>query len=166
MVYIEDTRQQAGKHEHVRRWLTEHGHTVLRSKMLVGDYMQANNGSIAVDTKTGVLELMQDVFKQHIRFRNELITAQTAGIKLFVLIEEELPNGMLHDWVSPRFSYFGAHKGRKITLQSPAKLRKAIETLSDRYGVTFIFCNHEKTGEYLVRILNGETVPSGWKRFD
>lgn len=164
MVYIEDTRQQAGKHENVRAYLEGEGHIVFRSKMLVGDYQQANRGDIAVDTKSGVLELMQDVFKQHVRFRNELITAQTAGIKLFVLTEEELPNGRLSDWVSPKFSYFGKNGGRKITYQSPAKLRKALETLSDRYGVTFVFCKPEQTGECIVKLLGGESVPTGWKR--
>lgn len=162
MVYIEDTRQQVGKHEAIARYMSENGHSMIRSKMLVGDYQRANDGSIVVDTKSGVLELMQDVFKQHVRFRNELITAQTAGIKLFVLIEEELPNKRLSDWSSPRFSYYGANRGRKVTYQSPVKLRRALETLSDRYGVTFIFCAPDRAGEYVVRLLNGESVPTGW----
>ena len=39
MVLLEDTRQQIGKHENVRRYCERHGIEIIRQSLLVGDYM-------------------------------------------------------------------------------------------------------------------------------
>ena len=93
MLIVEDTRNQVGKHKAVNEYLESQGHKVVRSKMLVGDYMIANDGSVAIDTKMSVLELIADIYQQHDRFRRECQLAQEAGIQLYVLTEEELPGG-------------------------------------------------------------------------
>lgn len=163
MVYIEDTRQQAGKHDNIRAHMEKAGDTILRSKLLVGDYQKANDGSIVVDTKSGVLELMMDCFRDHARFRRELLTAQESGIELYILIEEEIPGGRLSDWVSPRFSKYGTKRGAKITYASPAALRKSMITMESKYGVRFVFCPPSETGRYIKEILDRRPVPSGWR---
>lgn len=53
----------------------------------MGDYILANDGSVAVDTKQDVRELAMDVYQEHERFRRECERAQDAGIKLVVLVE-------------------------------------------------------------------------------
>ena len=58
MIIIEDTRNQPGKHKNINAYMEKRGHKVVRSKMLVGDYQLANDGSIAIDTKSGVMELI------------------------------------------------------------------------------------------------------------
>lgn len=155
MTIIEDTRNQVGKHKAINAYLKSQGHTVIRSKMLVGDYQIANNGRVVVDTKKDVLELIQDVYQDHKRFKAECVTAQEAGIQLYVLTEEALPNGRLDEWVSPIWkSSTKTHKaGQPISRANPATLRKALYTMQDRYGVRFLFCPKEKTGEIILKIL-------------
>lgn len=156
MVIIEDTRNQVGKHKEINAFLKSQGHTVIRSKMLVGDYQIANNGSVVIDTKKDVLELIQDIYQDHKRFKTECVTAQEAGIQLYVLIEEKLPNGRLDEWVSPVWkSSTKTHKaGQPISKANPSTLRKALYTMQERYGVKFLFCPKEKTGEIILKILS------------
>ena len=157
MTIIEDTRQQAGKHKHVLEYFRTHGISLVRSKLLVGDYMISNRGDVSIDTKTGVPELMQDVWQQHRRFREECELARDSGISLFVLVEEQLPNGRLDEWKSPvyRANTANHRKGEPMFKGNPATLRKALLTMTEEYGVKFRFCRKESAGEEIVRYLTG-----------
>ena len=160
MLIVEDTRNQVGKHRAVNEYLEANGHKVVRSKMLVGDYMIANDGSVAIDTKMSVLELIADVYQQHERFRRECQLAQEAGIQLYVLTEEELPGGRLDNWVSPTWQTFNQyhHVGQPMSKADPKRLRKALITMQERYGVKFRFCAKENTGAEIIRLLtDGKT---------
>ena len=101
MLIIEDTRNQQGKHKNINAYLEKCGHRVGRSKMLVGDYQLANDGKVAIDTKSGVMELIADIYHQHERFRRECELARDAGIELIILTEEVLPGGRLDQWKPP-----------------------------------------------------------------
>ena len=155
MLILEDTRNQVGKHKAVNEYLEAQGHKVIRSKMLVGDYMIANDGSVAIDTKMSVLELIADIYQQHERFRRECQLAQEAGIQLYVLTEEELPGGRLDNWVSPKWQTFNQyhHAGDPMSKADPKRLRKALITMQERYGVKFRFCAKENTGAEIIRLL-------------
>lgn len=76
MVILEDSRQQPGKHENIRRWLDARDIPVRRCKLYVGDYIIANRGDVAVDTKMDVRELISNVYQEHERFRAECLRAQ------------------------------------------------------------------------------------------
>lgn len=158
MILIEDTRNQVGKHKAVNEYLESQGHKVVRSKMLVGDYMIANDGSVAIDTKMSVMELIMDVYQQHKRFKAECVLAQEAGIQLYVLVEEELPNGRLDEWVAPKWQTFGRnhHAGDPMSKADPKRLRKALITMQERYGVKFRFCSPKNTGAEILRLLTEE----------
>ena len=123
--------------------------------MLVGDYQLANDGGIAIDTKSGVLELIADIYHQHDRFRRECETAQAAGIRLIILTEEVLPGGRLDNWTSPVWkSTTKYHRaGEPMTKADPARLRKAMYTMQERYGVRFLFCDARSTGKKILEIL-------------
>ena len=98
MVIFEDTRQQAGKHGNVHRYCEKHGIRIVRTKLAVGDYMLAGpgGGGVSVDTKTlGVAELASNCFQEHDRFRAECVLAKDCGIRLIVLVEEQLPDANL-----------------------------------------------------------------------
>lgn len=159
MVIIEDTRNQPGKHNNINAYMERCGHRVVRSKMLVGDYQLANDGRVAIDTKSGVLELIADIYHQHERFRRECELARDAGIQLIILTEEVLPDGRLDKWKSPVWkSTTLYHKaGEPMTKADPARLRKAMYTMQNRYGVKFRFCDGRSTGKTIIDLLTRET---------
>ena len=155
MVLIEDTRNQPGKHKNIEAYCRQQGIEIIRSKLLIGDYMLAGyggiKGDIACDTKMGVPEIASNVFQEHERFRRECETAQKCGVKLIVLIEENLPGGRLDNWRSPV-----DRDGRPKYLFDPSRLRKAMYTMQDKYGVAFRFCDGRSTGKELIAYLKGE----------
>lgn len=155
MIILEDTRNQTGKHRNINRQLGEMGHKVERSKLYVGDYQIANRGNIAVDTKKDVLELAQDICRDHARFSAECERARDAGIKLVILTEELLPPAGIAGWKSPTWRTDGrGHKaGDPISKVKPETLYKAIHTMSSRYGVEFHFCDKDETGARIMDIL-------------
>jgi len=153
MVLLEDTRNQPGKHKNIEAYCKQQGIEIVRTKLLVGDYMLTgpNSGGISVDTKYGVPELASNVFQEHERFRAECELAQKCGISLVVLIEEVLPGGLLENWRSPR----GAD-GLPRHKFDPAKLKKSMLTMQDKYNVRFRFCDGRSTGRVLLEYLKGE----------
>ena len=158
MMIIEDTRNQPGKHKNINAYMEKCGYKVVRSKMLVGDYQLANDGSIAIDTKSGVMELIADIYHQHERFRRECELAKDAGIQLIILTEEVLPDGRLDKWKPPVWkSTTQYHRaGEPMTKADPARLRKAMYTMQDRYGVKFRFCDGRSTGKRIIELLTKE----------
>lgn len=142
MVILEDTRQQAGKHENITAYFDKVGIAHDRCALYVGDYMIANDNSISIDTKQDVRELAMDLHRDHERFKRECQRAQAAGIQLIILVEEALPNGKLLDWVPPR--------GCGIR---PDQLRKQMITMMVKYGVRFDFCDGRSTGKRVVELL-------------
>jgi ERCC4-type nuclease len=150
MVLYEDTRQQAGKHRNIHAWCEREGIRIIRQALNVGDYQIAGKGDISVDTKQGVLELAGNVFQDHERFRAECIRAQECGIRLIVLIEENLPGGRLDLWRPPI-----GRDGRPVARFDPAVLRKAMITMQQEYGVKFRFCDGRSTGRLLIEYLKG-----------
>ena len=79
MILLEDTRQQAYKHNIKHKWFESNGIEIRRTKLYCGDYSLPTDQSICLDSKKDIQELISDICgKQHERFRNELIRAQEA----------------------------------------------------------------------------------------
>lgn len=152
MLILEDTRQQARKHETKHKWFAENGIKVERCRLYVGDYTLPTNQSICIDTKRDLQELVQDVCQQHERFRAELVRAQEAGIHLIVLCEHGGGIKSLEDvyfWVNPRRQHSpGAISGQRLF--------KILNTMQEKYGVRFEFCDKRQTGRRIVEILTDE----------
>ena len=70
----EDTGQQLGKHENIKRWMERRGVKLTRVKLDTGDYMAAP--AVTVDTKQGMEEVYQNIVGDHERFRRECIRAK------------------------------------------------------------------------------------------
>ena len=87
MTIIEDTRQQAKKHELKNQYFADNQIKVIRSKLPVGDYANIKNLSIIVDTKKDIQEIIGNVTKGHKRFIAECDLASESDIKLIILIE-------------------------------------------------------------------------------
>ena len=156
MVLHEDSRQQVYKHENIKKYCERHGIEIIRTKLLVGDYMLAGpefgglKGDISVDTKYGVPELAMCCFQEHDRFRAECERAQRCGIQLIILTEEKLPGGRLDWWRSPiGWDGLPMHKFNSETL------RKVLITMQKEYCVKFRFCDWHSTGKQLIEYLTG-----------
>jgi len=155
MVILEDTRQQEGKHKNIDAYFKSKGIAVERCCLYVGDYAVANDQSRVVDTKQDVLEIAKDIMsKDHDRFQRECSKAQDAGIKLLVLIEEKLPEGGLINWTAPRDS-----RGRSLTAVKGETLKRAMLTMTIKYGVKFRFCDSRDTGRIIVEYLAEGIMP-------
>lgn len=155
MIILEDTRQQTGKHKNIETYFNKTGIHIERCCLYVGDYAIANDQSRAVDTKQDVLEIAKDILTaDHERFRAECERADKAGIKLLVLIEEVLPDGGLINWKSPTDS-----KGRPFTSAKGETLKRAMLTMTMKYGVRFRFCDARQTGRLLVEYLAEGVLP-------
>lgn len=151
MVIVEDTRQKPDKTGYIHEQLENLGHKVVRSKMLVGDYMIANDGKIAVDTKQDLQEVVNNVIHQHERFRNECMLAQEAGIQLIILVTEPKVTCLadVFGWFNTRLRY-----NKKAT--TGRTLGKILYSMQGKYGVRFEFCTKDNVGKRIVELLGGQ----------
>lgn len=160
LVLYEDTRQQDGKHKNIQLYCKRHGIEIVRKKLNVGDYMlDPEEGKISVDTKEDILEICKDVMSSdHRRFRAECIRAQLLGIQLVVLIEEMPPFGKLDLWEVPKWKSSNQYHryGDPMTQVDPAALRKALITMTKKYGVKFRFCTRRQSPARVIKYLTGE----------
>lgn len=149
MVIIEDTRQQSGKHDIKHNWFVTHDISLVRSKLPFGDY--APVPKISIDTKRDMDEIAGNICgKEHKRFINECKAARDAGCKLIILVENDLgisDVSQVHTWENPRSVYSDG------CIQGP-RLQKAMETIQERYGVTFMFCSPEESAQRITELLN------------
>lgn len=170
LVIQQDTREQARKHDHILKYFKESNIKVVRSKLYVGDYTRLDKQDVCIDTKKDLQEVYQNVILNNTRFKNECIRAKEAGIKLIVLVEDESiqdvsqvekwHNRRLDDWIFLNEAHKkGKLLNRKISAKPPAssaQLQKAMQTMSDRYGVEWQFCKRENMGHKIVEILTRE----------
>lgn len=169
---IEDTRQQAGKHDNIERWMRAHGVEFSpRARALeFGDYVSEDAdgnplSNVAVDTKKDVQELAMDVGRDHARFVRECERARAAGYRLVVLVEEhadyETDRGRLHRWLGiacrrcRRCRPLAGdkcvrYKRRPMTGRQVAAI---CERMTERHGVTFAFCSRRDTGRRICELL-------------
>ena len=94
----------------------------------------------------------------HRRFRQECIRAMDAGIQLIILTEEMPPFGLVSLWEVPRWNSANQwhNFGDPMTLVDPAAFSKALDTMTERYGVKFRYCHRQQTPKKLIKYLRGE----------
>lgn len=160
MILYEDTRQQEGKHRNIYQYCKRNGIKIVRQKLDVGDYMlDPVNGKISVDSKFSIMEICKNVMSSdHRRMRNECILAQKIGVQLIILVEEEPPFGKLDLWQVPiwRTSNQWHRYGDPMTTVDPKALRKALITMTEKYGVKFRFCSRRQSPARVIKYLKGE----------
>lgn len=165
---IEDSRNKINHHDNKNQYFHEKGIMVLRSKLPFGDYALMDNMSISVDTKESLLEIENNLTKQHTRFRNEIINANNFGIGLVILIEEEIQYNSLDDvaarykipkWKSTTYEMINGvkhvkhRKGQPMGNFNVETIIKAMKTMQEKYAVIFAFTTKEKCGEAIIDIL-------------
>ena len=136
MFIQEDTRQKKGYHEIKHKWFAENDIGLVRCKLPFGDY--APIPPVSIDTKENMDEIASNICgKEHKRFINECKAAAAAGCKLYILVENELgisDISQVHLWRNPRAIY-------SPNCVQGERLQKAMETIQERYGVIFLFCD-------------------------
>ena len=171
MLILEDSRQQEGKHGYKHKYFEENGIKVERTKLYVGDYTLPTDQSICIDSKKDLQEVVMDVCgAEHARFRNECIRAKEAGIKLYILVEEDQTDesghyvvnrlGDVHKWQNPRRKIKVKDSTGKWVPKYPkattgAVLKKAMITMMYRYSVTWVFCRKKEAGAKIIELLTG-----------
>ena len=149
-VVMVDTREQKN---HVTDYLNAHNIPNVRSKLFVADYTLLHNQTICVDRKASLQECCSNVCQQHERFKAELLRAQSAGIKLYFVVEHGGAITSLErvmGWVNPRLK-------TSPYAVSGEKLHKIMVTLAAKYGVEWRFCQKKNTGKVICEILGIET---------
>lgn len=148
MVIQEDTRQKPGKHDIKHEYFSANDVGIVRCKLPFGDY--ARIPSISIDTKENMDEIATNICgPEHKRFINECKAAKAAGCVLVILVENTVgitDISEVHNWVNPRIIFSNK------CIQGP-QLQKAMETISERYGVRFMFCKPEDSGKIIMEIL-------------
>lgn len=149
MVIQEDTRQQAGKHNIKHAYFAENGVDLVRCKLPFGDY--APVPPVSIDTKNSMDEIAANICgKAHTRFINECKAAKAAGCTLIILVENTVgisDISQVHTWINPRVIY-------SDKCVQGDRLQKAMETISQRYGVQFMFCEPSEAGERIKELLS------------
>jgi len=164
LILIEDSRQQAGKHKNIEDYCRKNGIELVRKCLSVGDYMlsedgETPSGNISVDTKADIMELVKDVMSNdHRRFRRECERANELGIQLIILVEEEVPFGIIDFWEVPRWKNGNKWhmRGEPMTRIEPKVFRKALETMTRKYGVEFRYCTRKQCPARVIKYLKGE----------
>lgn len=147
---IEDTRQQAKKHENKHKYFDEHGIKYIRSKLPIGDYALLTDLSTIIDTKQSIQEIIGNVTKDHKRFIAECDLAEQNNIKLIILIEDATVTCIddLYKWYNWRLN-----KNPKATRGKT--LAKILHGIEIRHGVKFSFCKPSETGKRIIELLGG-----------
>lgn len=149
MFILIDSREKARAIKKIVEYFDKNGIKYASSKMFVGDYQIASDGSVVVDRKQNLKELCNNVCQDHERFTDELTRCNEAGIKMYILVEHSKYFNCLDDvkkWVNPRLK-------KSPLAVSGERLHKILSTMEDHYGCKFVFCDKSKTGERIIELL-------------
>lgn len=145
-----DSREKAHAIERILDQFRQAGVGYYISKHYCGDYMSLDAPRLSIDRKQNLSEVCSNLCQQHERFRAECVRAQEAGIRLIFLVEHGRGIESLEDvasWQNPR-----RKKSPKAT--NGAQLAKAMQTMAERYGIEWRFCDPKVTGFEIVRLLD------------
>ena len=199
MIIGVDRNQITGSHKKSNaanhRKMTSMGHKLTVFPIPFGDYIQVtpeieetvkrrgmklktmdiiNDIKVAVDRKNSIDEICGNLCSSreaHERFRDECITAQKAGARFYILVENEEGIRDVHGitkWSNPRLHRYNKIKymhsiGKWQSTPLPGKrppcdnirLMKTMITMSAKYNVNFIFCSPYESADRIVELLGG-----------
>lgn len=149
MVIQVDSREQ--KYEHVIKYFDSQEIKWVRSKCVVGDYVNLENPMVVVDRKKDLQEVAGNVCQQHERFVREMELAKELGFKMIVLVEDPTITTLTNvcSWYNFR------RKKNPKAINGPT-LYKIMKTMSDKYGFEWQFTTHQNCGKRIVELLGGE----------
>lgn len=104
---------------------------------------------MSIDRKHDLQEVASNLIQEHDRFKRELLRAQEGGTQLIVLIEHSNRIKCVDDverWQNPRLRF----SPKAVTGE---RLANIMRVMSARYGVIWMFCDKQHTGQRIVEIL-------------
>lgn len=142
-----DSREQ--KYDHVVKYLEDNNIKHVRSKCVVGDYVNLENPMVVIDRKKDLQEVAGNVCQQHARFVRELELAKELGYKMIVLIEE--PNMKRLVDVCGWYNWRKRNNPRAINGKT---LYRIMKTMEEKYGVEWRFTTKQDCGKAIVELLS------------
>jgi ERCC4-type nuclease len=142
-----DSREQ--KYDHVVKYFDSQGIKWVKSKCVVGDYVNLENPMVVIDRKKDLQEVAGNVTQQHERFVRELELARELGYRMIVLVEE--PNIKT---VNDVFGWYNWRKKTNPKAVSGRTLAKIMLTMSQKYDVEWHFTSKGECGKRIVELLN------------
>lgn len=141
-----DTRDK--KDNYVTDYMDSHGIKYIRTKLYSGDVKLLNSTRVLIDLKKDLLEMCGNLtsVKEHERVKREIARAREIGCERFIFLIKEKKIKTIEEvanWSSTRTKVKGE------------TLMKIMNTMSERYGVEFIFTTKEKAGEKVIELLGG-----------
>lgn len=144
-----DSREQ--KYEHVTKYFDSKGIKWVRSKCIVGDYVNLENPMVVIDRKKDLQEVAGNVCQQHDRFVRELELAKELGYRMIVLVEE--PSMKV---LSDVCSWYNFRRKTNPKAINGKTLYKIMFTIAEKYGIEWKFTTKAKCGETIVKLLGGD----------
>lgn len=152
-----DTREHENKNQWILDYFFENNISYRYVSMPTADYSLSDNKQILVDRKSGIMEVANNCFKDHERFRKEMIRAKEKNQYLYILVEDETIYNLkgVQYFKIPRYkSTTKLHKkGTPIANFNPETLMKVMQTQEEKYGIKYIFCKHNDIPKMIIRIL-------------
>lgn len=105
---------------------------------------------VVVDRKKDLQEVAGNVCQQHERFVRELELAKELGYKMYILVEE--PNITKVEQV---FGWYNWRRKKNPKAISGRTLGKIMLTMSQKYGVEWVFTTKANCGQRIVELLGG-----------
>lgn len=130
MDIIIDTREQ--------KPLTFTGHKTFRRKLEEGDYNTTELEPYLTLERKSLADLYGSITSDHQRFKREILRSRDKGKKMYIFIEGTLEDFYYFKWAT-----------RKYTI-TPQTLRKIINTMKERYDLTFVECTSRKQMSRLI----------------
>lgn len=143
-----DSREQ--KYDHIVKYLDNRGIKWVRSKCVVGDYVNLENPMTVIDRKKDLQEVVGNVTTQHERFIRELELANELGYRMIILVEEPSVRSLNE---VPKWYNWRLKKNPKAV--NGKTLYKIMLTISQKYGCEWMFTTKDECGEKIVELLGG-----------
>lgn len=146
MVIQIDTREQ--KYDHVAKYFESQGIKHVRSKCVVGDYVNLENPMVVIDRKKDLQEVAGNVCQQHDRFVRELELAKELGYKMIILVEDPTITTLTNVC-----SWYNWRRKKNPKAISGKTLYKIMKTMESKYNVSWEFTSKAECGKRIVELL-------------
>ena len=155
LIILTDTRQQ--KENHIIKEFDKQGILHIRTGLPSADYMAVRydneqgfylDYSVLIDTKKNLEELCGNLCHntEHKRILREIELGKKLGAKEFIFLISDNKIKFTEDIINWTSSH---------TKVKGSTLLKIMKTMKERYGVRFVICEKKKTGEMIIKLLNG-----------
>ena len=139
-----DSREKAN--DHICDAFTNHNIKYFVSKLFVGDYMSMDNTRLVIERKSSLLEIANNLGREHQRFKEELRRCTNYGIHMIILIEEGSSLEDIKAWVNP----YKKKYPRAVTGET---IYKILQSYIQYYNVEVQFTTKNECADRILELL-------------